>query len=245
MTTIYELPFDRFEVARPLLSDPPADWAYIEAGLTGINPARIFVDDPERPAAAIMCRTYEYFPGGALGTAIDDFIRDAPAEAEVWDGFYGFVAVDPEWNDHLRVLQPGLEIEERRTFRFDPARIETVRGAADRMPAGLRLVPLTAELAERTYGEMAGMAGWFWGSYDRYARYGFGAVVLDSDKPVSVTYAGAVGGGEANLGVMTLADYRRRGLATLTSQAAIEMAHERGLIATWDCDLLNVPSGLL
>lgn len=245
MATIYELPFDRFEVARPLLSDPPADWAYIAAGLTGITPARVFVDDPDRPTAALMCRTYEYFVGGAFGTALDELLREAPVEPSVWDEFYGFVAVNPEWNDHLRALQPGLEVVGRRSFRFDPARIETVRGAADRVPDGLRLAPLTAELAERTYGEMAGMVGWFWGGYDRYAGHGFGAVVLDGDKPVSVTYAGAVGGGEANLGVMTLPDYRRRGLATLTSQAAIEMAHMRDLVATWDCDLLNIPSGLL
>ncbi len=59
MTTVFELPPDRFDSARSVLSDPPADWAYIDAGLMGVNPARVFVDDLERPAAALMCRTYE------------------------------------------------------------------------------------------------------------------------------------------------------------------------------------------
>jgi GNAT superfamily N-acetyltransferase len=245
MKTIHELPFERFEVARAILSDPPADRAYIEAGLTGINPARVFVDDPERPTAALMCRTYEFFVGGVLGTAIDDFMRDAPAEAEVWSDFYGFVAVDPEWNDHLRALQPGLEVEERRSFRFDPARIDTVRGAANRVPRRLRLVSLTPELAEIVDHELNETIGFFWGGYVRFARHGFGAAILDGERSVAVTFTATVGGGDANLGVMTHPDYRRRGLATLTSQAAIEMAHERGLVATWDCDLLNVPSGLL
>src|SRR5688500_6960746 len=107
MTTVYELPPDRFDLARPLLSSPPADWAYVDAGLTGVNPARVFVDDPDRPTAALMCRTYEFFVGGALGTGIDDFIRDAPSEPGVWDQFYGFVAVDGAWNAHLFALQPG------------------------------------------------------------------------------------------------------------------------------------------
>jgi GNAT superfamily N-acetyltransferase len=245
MTTIYELPFDRFEVARALLSDPPADRAYIEAALTGINPARVFVDDPEQPSAALMARTYEYFVGGALGTAIDDFIHNAPAEAGVWADFYGFVAVDPEWNEHLPTLQPGLDVEERRTFRFDPGRIDSVRGTAERVPDELLLAHLTPELAEVVDRELNETIGLFWGGYDRYARHGFGVAILDGDKPVAVTFASAVGGNDANLAVLTHAEYRRRGLATLTSQAAIEMAHERGLTATWDCDLLNVPSGLL
>ena len=245
MTTVFELPPAAFERTRPVLGHPPADLAYIDSGLRGINPARVFVDDPDQPSAALMTRTYEYFVGGTLDTAISEFIRDAAVEVDVWDHFYGFVAVDRPWNDHLRALHPGLEAIGRRSFRFDPARIESVRVSAQRVPEGLRLVPLTADLAERTYGEMPGMVGWFWGGYYRYEQYGFGAVVLDGEKPVSVTYSVAVGGGEANLGVMTAPDYRRRGLATLCSQACIEMAHNQGLIATWDCDEANVASGEL
>ena len=245
MTTIYELPPHLFERARPVLRHPPADLAYIDAGLRGINPARVFVDDPDRPAAAMMARTYEYFAGGALDTPLSEFIRDAPSETGIWDYFYGFVAVDPEWTGHLLALHPGLQQIGRRTFRYDPGQIDRVRGWADRVPDGLTPAPLTAELAERTYGEMAGMVGWFWGGYDQYAKHGFGAVVLDGERPVSVAYAGGVGGGEANLGVMTVAEYRQRGLATACSQGCIEMAHERGLVATWDCDELNVASANL
>ena len=64
---VYELPRALFELARPILGRPPADFAYIDAGLIGMSPARIFVDDPEQPAAALMTRTYEYFVGGAQG----------------------------------------------------------------------------------------------------------------------------------------------------------------------------------
>jgi RimJ/RimL family protein N-acetyltransferase len=242
MTAVHELPLDLFERARPVLGHPPADFAYIDAGLRGINPARIFVDDPDQPTAALMTRTYEYFAGGTTGTALDPFIRDAPAEPGIWDQFYGFIAVDPVWNDHIRSLLPGLQPLGRRTFRFDPRRIDRVSGWREPVPAGLSLAPLSAELAERTYGEMPWMVGWFWGGYGRYAEHGFGAVILDGERPVSVCYAVAVGGGEANLGVRTVEEYRRRGLARLCSQACIELAHERGLIATWDTDEPNIAS---
>jgi GNAT superfamily N-acetyltransferase len=245
MTTVYELPPDLFERARPVLGHPPADMAYIDAGLRGINPARIFVDDPGRPTAALMTRTYEYFVGGTLDTSIAEFIRDAPLEALVWGDFYGFVAVNAPWNDQLRTLHPELETIGRRSFRFDPERIGIVRGWAERVPDGLTLVLLTAELAEMADREMPEIIGLLWSGYEGFAEHGFGALVLDGDRPVATTYAVAVGGGEANVGVMTVADYRRRGLATLCSQACIEMAYERGLVATWDCDEPNVASAEL
>ncbi|MDQ2682541.1 MAG: GNAT family N-acetyltransferase, partial [Chloroflexota bacterium] len=54
-----------------------------------------------------------------------------------------------------------------------------------------------------------------------------------------------VGGGEANAGVVTAPAYRRRGLATICARAFVEMAHERGLVATWDCDEANPASAAL
>lgn len=245
MTTIYELPPPVFERARPVLGHPPADLAYIDAGLRGINPARVFVDDPDHPTAGLMTRTYEYFPGGALDTAISTFIRDAPSETGLWGDFYGFVAVDSAWNDHLRAMHPELETIRRRSFRFDPARIDLVRGWAARVPAGVAIVPMTAALAETADREMPEMIGRVWGGYGRYAAHGFGALAMDGARPVAVAYAVAVGGGEANAGVMTVPEYRREGLARLCSQACIEMAHERGLIATWDCDESNQASAAL
>ena len=243
MTTIYELPSSQFELARSVLGSPPADFAYIDAGLTGMSPARIFVDDQQRPAAALMTRSYEYFIGGERSASLAEFIRDAPIEVGVWADFYGFVAVDPAWNDHLRQLHPDLETVGRRSFRFDPARLDLVRGWRERVPLGLRVVPLTVELAEMADREMPEVIGKIWAGYDLYAKYGFGALMLDGDAPVSVCCAFGVGGGEANLGVATIPAYRRRGLALTCSHACIEMTVDRGLIPTWDCDAPNVASG--
>ena len=245
MATIYELPLSKFELARPILGSPPADFAYIDAGLTGMSPARVFVDDPEQPTAALMTRSYEYFVGGALETPLADFIRDAPVEVGVWADFYGFVAVDPDWNDRLRALHPELETIGRRSFRFDPAHLDRVRGWRERVPLGLRVVPMTVELAEMADREMPEVIGKIWAGYDLFAKYGYGALMLDGDAPVSVCCAFGVGGGEANLGVTTIPSCRRRGLALICSHVCVEMTFDRGLIPTWDCDAPNIASGEL
>ena len=242
---VYELPPALFKLARPILGDPPADLAYIDSGLTGASPARVFVDDPERPTAALMARSYEYFVGGALDTPLADFIRDAPAEVGIWADFYGFVAVDRAWDDQLRSLHPDLETIGRRSFRFHRDHLDRARGWRDRVPLGLRVLPMTAELAAKADREMPEVIGLLWSGYERFAERGFGALMMDDDTPVSVCCAMGVGAGEANLGVMTIPDYRRRGLATICSHAAIEMAFDRGLEATWDCDEPNTASAAL
>jgi RimJ/RimL family protein N-acetyltransferase len=242
---VYELPPALFELARPILGNPPADLAYLDSGLTGASPARVFVDDPERPTAALMARTYEYYVGGALDTPLADFIRDAPGEAGIWADFYGFVSVDRAWDDRLRSLYPDLETIGRRTYRFQREHLDRVRGWREHVPLGLRVVPMTAELAEKADREMPEVIGLIWSGYERFGERGFGALMLDGDRPVSMCCAFGVGGGEANLGVMTIPEYRRRGLATICSHACIEMAFDRGLEATWDCDEPNAPSGAL
>lgn len=245
METIYELPMGSFERARHVLGRPPADLAYIDSALTGLSPARLFVDDPERPNAALLVRTYEYFVGGATGTALDRFIADTPPEVGFWADFYGLVAVDPVWTAHTHRLHPAMEWIGRRSFRFDPARIDAVRGWDAAVPEDVAIVPLTAELARLADREMPEMVGLFWGGYTRYAERGFGVLALIDGHPVSICYSVGVGGGEANAGVMTVAALRRRGLAAICSRAFVEMAHERGLVATWDCDEANPASAAL
>ena len=229
-----------------MLGSPPADFAYVDAGLTGMSPARVFVDDPELPTAALMTRSYEYFVGGELTTPLADSSGMRRPTSGVWADFYGFVAVDPDWNDRLRELHPDLETIGRRSFRFDPANLDRVRGWRDRVPLGLRVVPLTVELAEMADREMPEVIGKIWAGYDLYAKYGFGALMLDGDAPVSVCCAFGVGGGEANLGVTTISRLRAGGdSALICSHACVEMTFDRGLIPTWDCDAPNIASGEL
>lgn len=245
METVYELSHGYFERARPVLGAPPADLAYIDSALTGQSPARLFVDDAERPTSALLARTYEYFAGGATGTALDGFIADRPAEVGIWPDFYGFVAVDMSWIGHLEMLIPELERIGRRSFRFDPARVDLVRGWQDRVPEDATIVPLPRELAEQADREMPEMIERFWSGYEGFVEHGFGAVALIDGHPVSITYAVGVGAEEANCGVLTIESQRRRGLASLCSQAFIEMALERGLVPTWDCDEENAASAAL
>ncbi|CAA9540137.1 MAG: Urease gamma subunit [uncultured Thermomicrobiales bacterium] len=253
LPTVHELPPERFDRARALFAGATYDAVYADAVFQGIHDGRLFVDDPERPTAALLCRTYEFYLAGETDgdgpAALRRFVRDAPAEPGVFAGFYVYVGLTDAWDRALRADHgPLLAPIARRGFRFDPA-----AGAAllaswrDRLPAGTRVVPVDRALAERIDAELREGIATFWGGYDRYLERGFGFCTLVGEDEAlgGVCVAIAVSSREANLGVVTAEPFRRRGHATAACAAVIEAGIARGLVATWDCDAANAASAAL
>lgn len=245
--TVVELGPDQLGLAAPLYADAPADRAYIDAVFERRSAGRIFVDRLDAPRAALMARSYEYFVAGEPVPALRRFIAEAPAEPDVFRFFYGYVSFADAWADALAEDAPTLEAIGRRTFVFDPADQPSLSGWRGRLPDGVALVPLDADLAERVDGELDEVIGLMWGSYATFAEHGFGTVAVDtaSGRLLSVCAAFGRSDAEANLGVGTHPDHRRRGLATLCCRAAIAQTLDRGLTPTWDCDEANPPSAAL
>ncbi|RPI98239.1 MAG: GNAT family N-acetyltransferase, partial [Chloroflexi bacterium] len=82
-----------------------------------------------------------------------------------------------------------------------------------------------------------------WGSNAAFLDKGFGAVTLHDDRLVSWSLADCVSGSGCEIGIRTDPAYRRRGLAAITTAAAIECALSRGLSEVgWHCHEENVGS---
>src|SRR3954453_23006007 len=99
---IYELSRASFTLAAPLFASRWFDEAFIDSIFEGTQDARLFVDDPRQPSAALLCRTYEYYiAGDHTNQALRRFMADAPAEAEVFAELYGYCALSRSWDDAL------------------------------------------------------------------------------------------------------------------------------------------------
>ncbi|MBA3337698.1 MAG: GNAT family N-acetyltransferase [Chloroflexia bacterium] len=244
---IYELGAPEFERAKPLFADARYDAAFLGAVFEGRQEGRMFVDDPCRPSAALLCRTYEYFvTGDATNAALRRFIVEAPAEARVFAELYGYVGLSAAWDAALRGDHGDrLDVIGRRCFRFPARGAERVAGWRERVPPGVRVQPIDRPLAERIDEVLREGIGTTWGGYERFTANGFGLCALIDDQPVSVGVTAAVGWGEANIGVITAAAHRRKGLAWLVCAAYIKECQRRGLVATWDCDVSNTASRAL
>src|SRR5689334_22712765 len=145
---IYELPQPLFSRAAPLFEEAWADGAYIWSAFAGTMAARLFVDDPGQPTAALLCRTYEYYVAGTpAATGLRRFMRDAPAQ--VYGDFYGYVATNvPLSRAIMADYGDRLIVVARRGYRWevDPASLDRWRGAA---PDSVVTRQLDQPLAER------------------------------------------------------------------------------------------------
>jgi GNAT superfamily N-acetyltransferase len=245
---IYELPRALFDRAAPLFAETWMDGAFIWGAFEAVQDARLFVDHPERPTAAILCRTFEYYVAGSAGAReLRRFIVDAPAEVGVFGEMYGYLPTNVPMAQRLLDDHDGrLIVVARRNFRWEaePTALEAL--ARWQTPvAGVTIEPLDRELAERADRELDQMIGRFWGGYDRFGAGGFGSCALAGEQIASVAYAAAVGGGEANIDIFTAAPFRRRGLAARVCAAFIGHCREHGLVPTWDSDSDNQPSAIL
>ncbi len=247
---VYELPRALFDVAAPLFAPAWFDRAYIDAVLEGRDVGRVFVDDPDVPTAALLCRTFEYYVAGSVqsggGQALRRFIAEAPTEAEVFAALYGYCPVGDAWEQALIADHAGrLATIRRRGFTFDAAAVDRAPGWRRAFPDNVTIARIDRPLAQRIDRELGENLGLFWGGYDGFVANGFGFCALVDGAVASIAYAGAVSAREANIIVDTGKAFRRQGLAALSCMAFIRHCLERGLLPTWDTDDDNEASALL
>ncbi len=241
LNIVYELPRDRFGRAAHLYQNAKFDQPCYDSVFESVQDARLFVDDPDAPSAALMCRSYEYYPAGVVGPALRRFITDAPAEAGVFASFYGYVPLNEAWTTALLSDLP-LEIIGRRNFQWQPG--TPLIDWRAHLPADARIVPVDRALAQRLDRECYPVPFilYDWGSYAAYAAHGFGFALLVGAAIASTITAIAVSQRHALINVATEPPYRRRGLATLVGACFVEATLERGLLPVWDADDTNAGS---
>jgi hypothetical protein len=241
LTTLFELPFDQFSRVQPLFADAPFDQPCYDSAFEGAQPARIFADDADMPNAALMCRSYEYYLAGSVAPALRQFAAEAPQEAEVFASFYGYVPLNDAWKAAL-LSDTAYEVIGRMNFQWTPGTPVPDWRAA--LPADGRIVPIDVALAQQLDRECYPVPFilYDWGSYEAYARDGFGFALMLGDAVASTITAITVSSRHALINVATEPPFRRRGFAALVGACFVEAALERGLLPVWDTDDTNLGS---
>jgi hypothetical protein len=240
---VYELPVERFHVAQSLLATSWFDEAYIQMVLEGIQPGRIFVDDPEHPMAVLLCHPYEFYVVGEVVPALRQFIKDAPTEVDIFHTLYGYCAASKAWEQAILDDRAGeLLCIPRRNFKFSETILLDWRSS---LPASATVRAVDYQIAAQIDAVPWKPITHYWGSYQNFLDKSFGYGLFIGDTLASLCYAGAISHQYVNFNVDTAEPYRRQGLATLVSAAAIEECLKRKLIPTWDTDGSNLASTAL
>jgi len=222
---------DQTALAAPLLSAVRirSHLAFAHCLIEGRQGGAVYVDSHEAPATAMLCGVSGFWfavgmPDRAL---LGEFEPPAAADSALF-------ATSAEWRELLDQVYGG----HLSRLGFVP---EDASPPAATLPDGFHLQPADARLAERP-SELDSWVVRLWGGPQRFAAESFGYFAVPDGRPIAMAVACAIGGGEAEMEVGTVPEFRRSGLARAACSAFMGECRRRGLRPAWSCASENAPS---
>lgn len=247
---LHEIAKENYGKARPLfegLSFQP----FCMAVLAGIQPGRVFADDPEQPRTAFvnMKKVWCFLAGEPGNDAFNQALNQAILEKRAIDQDTPamlFTCHSGDWGGQLAaVTVPHQPVPVRRRHYTCHKLAYDWRA---RVPEGFFVHRLNETLLNRP-GLKAPeevveiVEEWRAITDERFDDFGFVAIHDASAEVVSWTTVDCIVDGVGDAGLFTAEAYRRRGLATVTTAAAVDHGLSNGLSAvSWTCAEDNVGS---
>lgn len=219
------VPTNDQRVAALFAGMPGAD-SMVLAALAGQG--RVLVDSPVRPRCGVAAAGDFLYCGGEPGREARHILRRAMGVHQDW-----LIYAPGGWMDVVRSIAP-VKIVTR--VAYDPRQPENghLRSLLKAMPEGASLQPIEGEWID--WCRQAEWSRDFVSLYssEDYRQRGLGVLLMVDGEAVAgaSSYVSYPGGIEVQ--VQTRDDQQGRGYATLAAAKLILMAHERGLVATWD-----------
>lgn len=234
--------------ARPLLDDLMRFNVSIAGVLTGANPGTVYVDQPDAPSVVLLISPEGAYLGGdtpsadqvaAMKTHVADLMENHGFEA-LW--LTCNVAWHPLLNEFLP--RPPLPILRQHYVCTAPA-----FDWRTRVPEGYSVHRIDETLLTRVDLSVPDhIGGWIennWGTREHFLARGFGFATeaLATHSIVSWSLCDCIGDNACEIGIQTRPEYRRQGLAALTTAAAVDYARAQGLsMVGWHCNMDNTGS---
>jgi RimJ/RimL family protein N-acetyltransferase len=247
-STLIELPAASYFQLRGLVQKLAEFNVILDAVIRQTTPAWVVVDQAEQPDAALLVTAEGAFlVGDAEHSGFVDDLRDFFARAETVPGYWqgGSVLslfVDTAWEPRLPDIFPRRQPVPyaRQHYLCTTRRRPDWRAGVPPGFAVERIEPL--KQPHRNLPEH--LTSWMesnWGSVEDFVAHGgFAFGTLHHNELVSWSVADAVAGSRCEIGIRTHPHYRRRGLATLTTLAAVDYALASGLVEVgWHCNADN------
>ena len=208
----------------------------IQSALSQAHPCSVYVDDHKNPRRAVLHMRFRNYVCFA-GKPDSDFLTSAlnlirkEADARLF------------WRDSGKGWQPpnGFdEVEHMIAYLEHPQSVEFYEGLYQNRAGNLRIVQIDELLMEQCAWKELIYS--IYGDFGQFEEAGFGFALCDGDQPLSEAYAGFLGKGVAEIGLVTREEVRRKGFATMTCAYLIAHCLKLGYSIRWSCGTDNVAS---
>jgi GNAT superfamily N-acetyltransferase len=209
----------------------------ITAVIKNTSPGRILVDNPDQPRSCFLSTAEGCFLGGdpnnhtfniELGKYIHE--RITAEKTGPTDERELILSIFPtEWRQQFSTIFPA------KTPIQIPRRYYTCTQLKWNQPVPNNFTILRIDQTLLTNPNISipdHIPSWItsnWGSKEAFMEHGFGFTMMHQNQLVSWSLADCVSGKRCEIGIQTLPEYRRQGLATLTAAAIVNYALQHGL----------------
>lgn len=204
--------------------------------LEGVTAGQIVVDDAHQPQWAVVPEaTYNtlYFGGQLNATRFTQLIAHFRQAADVGIGCW----LEEPYNNWL---PPNPEYDGRTLYFAQRSPEVSLTALTQSIPPAYTLAIRDEHLLAQSPGYASTLASF--GSVENILRQTLGMVICVGETVVCEAATGAPTRGRIEVGVTTLEEHRRLGLATIACVKLIEVCEARGYATWWDCAKQNTPS---
>jgi RimJ/RimL family protein N-acetyltransferase len=252
---IYELDPSKYEAARSLFNVLEEYQPMCSAVLEGVYPGKVFVDDLNKPGSAFLCTfitseddgVWGFLAGEPSNDVFNNALNKAIHNREIISekASIVFLTCHPEdWFGQLPIvfhprqpipmLRRHYECHEFASdWRSDVPEDYDIRRLDESLLTHPKL-KIPDEISKMLKK---------WRSISDPRLNDFGLVCIHGDRIVSWATMDFISGGVGEAGIFTLEGYRRQGLATVVTAAAVEhgLSHDLSKI-NWTCTESNIAS---
>ncbi|WP_066498286.1 GNAT family N-acetyltransferase [Abyssisolibacter fermentans] len=226
---MFELKKQDFNRIIPLIKNISHSRALLFSVVEGNSKGRIFVDNIETPKTAFIESDFSYLVGHEsnidFNNRIINYIFDIKIPKSKDKELILFLCSD-KWLDIKRTLKDhGCITIHRKTFNFDVDKYKEVRSKSNITTNKYDITKINIKLVNKYH------------KFKELINYPlrFGFCIVNQEEIISECISVAVGAGEAEIGIATKEDYRRRGYATSVIFQFIDYCIDNDILPNWSC----------
>jgi RimJ/RimL family protein N-acetyltransferase len=226
----------------PLMKSLEYETVFAYAILENIQPGKVYVDRKVSPSCSLVISK-----GGRyllVGNADNEeflsdvvgYLQNKQNHSNYYDLYTSSVKLLNRISDNLVGQSILLN---RSSFTFNESKFQLLKNRSEELPERFVMKRMDSTLLEKYQSEIDPSYGLLWTSAEEFIAKGFGYSILTDGHFASVCNSFYIGGGFADIDIITIEKHRRHGLGTSTCTAFIQHCLENNLVPVWDCDAGN------
>ncbi|WP_138754111.1 GNAT family N-acetyltransferase [Paenibacillus sinopodophylli] len=241
-----ELCSNEFTIVLPMLSKIKNKAVFALSVIEQTQKGKIFVNRILDPSAALItsCGGFYCVVGNASYHTFNDAIANFLNDKENHIGFYALAMFTEEWERALQKYQLIHANKIKRTyFRLNDQKFtEMSIDISLKIDDGLHYEALNEHISNQYREDFYTYYKLVWDSNEHFNVRGIGHFITKDNQIISVCSSPYVGGGFAEIDIITVEEYTRKGLATKVAALFINDCRSKNLIPNWSCHSDNQAS---